>query len=40
MTQDILIAVIIKRQYEKALQTFDSIVLQTREVIRHGRVNP
>jgi hypothetical protein len=40
MTQDILIAVIIKRQFDKALQAFDSIVAQTREIIRPGRVNP
>jgi hypothetical protein len=40
MTQDILIAVILKRQFDKALRAFDSIVAQTREVIRPGRVNP
>lgn len=37
MTQDILIGVMIKRKYEKALEAFDKIVANTREIIRPGR---
>jgi hypothetical protein len=40
MTQDILIGVMIKNQYQKALQAFDSIVEKTREIIRPGRSEP
>jgi hypothetical protein len=37
MTQDILIGVVIKRKYEKALEAFDKIVANTREIVRLGR---
>ena len=37
MTQDILIGVVIKRKYEKALEAFDKIVANTREIVRPGR---
>lgn len=37
MTQDILIAVFLRQQFEKAIQAFDSVVEKTREVIRPGR---
>lgn len=40
MTQDILISVMIKRQYKKALEAFDDIVEKTREIIRPGRSEP
>ena len=40
MTQDILIAVFIRKQFDKALKAFDKIVAQTREIIRPGRSNP
>ena len=40
MTQDILIAVFLRRQFEKALNAFDKIVAETREIIRPGRSNP
>jgi hypothetical protein len=40
MTQDILIAVMIRKQYKKALITFDNIVEKTREIIRPGRNEP
>ncbi len=40
MTQDILISVMIKRQYKKALEAFDDIVRKTREIIRPGRSEP
>jgi len=40
MTQDILISVMIKRQYKKALEAFDDIVKKTREIIRPGRSEP
>jgi Transposase DDE domain len=40
MTQDILIGVMLRKQFEKALQAFDQIVEQTREVIRPGRKEP
>lgn len=39
-TQDILIAVFIKRQYAKALEAFDDIVYKTREIVRPGRNVP
>jgi len=40
MTQDILIAVFLRRQFDKALNAFDKIVAETREIIRPGRSNP
>lgn len=40
MTQDIMIGVLIKKQYDKALEAFDKIVEKTREVIRPGRSFP
>jgi hypothetical protein len=40
MTQDILIAVFVRKQFEKALNAFDKIVGETREIIRPGRSNP
>jgi hypothetical protein len=40
MTQDIMVAIFIKQQYEKALRAFDTIVEKTREVIRPGRNEP
>jgi hypothetical protein len=39
MTKDILIGVLIKKQYEKALKAFDDIVYNTREIIRPDRKN-
>jgi hypothetical protein len=40
MTQDILIAVLLRKQFEKALNAFDKIVEETREIIRPGRSSP
>ena len=40
MTQDILIAVFLRRQFNLALNAFDKIVEGTREIIRPGRSNP
>ncbi len=40
MTQDILIAVFLRKQFENALNAFDKIVGETREIIRPGRSNP
>jgi hypothetical protein len=40
MTQDILIAVFLRKQFEKALTAFDKIVYETREIIRPGRSTP
>ena len=40
MTQDILIAVFLRKQFEKAINAFDKIVAGTREIIRPGRSNP
>ena len=37
MTQNILIGVMIKNQFEKALEAFDKVVENTREIIRPGR---
>ncbi len=37
MTQNILIGIIIKKKYEKALVAFDKIVANTREIVRPGR---
>jgi hypothetical protein len=40
MTQDIMIAVFIRKQFTKAIKAFDKIVYLTREVVRPGRSNP
>ena len=40
MTQDILIAVFLRKKFDKALNAFDKIVAETREIIRPGRSNP
>jgi len=40
MTKNILIGLFIRKQYEKAIQSFDKIVGQTREIIRPGRKQP
>jgi hypothetical protein len=40
MTQDILIGLFFRKQYEKALEAFDKIVYHTREIVRPGRSNP
>ena len=40
MTQDILIAVFLRREFNKALSSFDKIVEATREIIGPGRSNP
>jgi len=40
MTQEILIGVMIKNQYQKALQAIDAIVEKTREIIHSGRREP
>lgn len=40
MTQDIVIAVFIRKHYEKALSAFDKIIASTREIIRPRRNNP
>lgn len=37
MTQDILIPMFIRKQYEKALEAFDKVVTATREIVRPGR---
>ena len=37
MTQDILVGVFLKQQFQKAIQAFDTIVEKTREIIRPGR---
>lgn len=37
MTQDILIGVFIRKQFKKALEAFDEIVYETREIIRPDR---
>ncbi len=39
MTKDILIGVFIKHQYKKAIEAFDEIVYNTREIIRPNRKN-
>ena len=39
MTRDILVGILIKQQYEKALKAFDDIVYSTREIIRPDRKN-
>lgn len=38
-TRDILIGVMIKKQYSKALEAFDELVYRTRELVRPGRKN-
>ena len=38
-TKDILVGMFIKKQYEKALESFDKIVYSTRELIRPNRKN-
>lgn len=40
MTQEILIAVMIRKQFNKALEAFDQVVKKTREIIRPGRNVP
>jgi hypothetical protein len=40
MTLDILISVFVRKQFKKALQAFDIIVSETREIIRPGRNIP
>jgi hypothetical protein len=40
MTKEILIAVLIRKEYNKALEAFDSIVAKTREIIRPNRSIP
>ena len=40
MTQDILIGVFLRNQFEKAIEAFDKVVSGTREIIRPGRSNP
>ncbi len=40
MTQDILIGVFLRNQFEKAIEAFDKVVAETREIIRPGRSNP
>ena len=40
MTQEILMAVMIRKQFDKALEAFDQIVQKTREIIRPGRNVP
>jgi len=37
MTQEILMSVIIRKHFDKALEAFDQIVQKTREIIRPGR---
>ena len=39
MTRNILVGVLLKQQYEKALKAFDDIVYSTREIIRPDRKN-
>lgn len=40
MTQEIMIAVMIRKQFDKAIEAFDNIVEKTREIIRPGRSFP
>ena len=37
MTQEILIGVFLKNQFQKAIKAFDSLVENTGEIIRPGR---
>lgn len=39
-TQDMLIGLFIRKQYQKAIKAFDDIVGKTREIIRPGRSEP
>jgi hypothetical protein len=39
MTQDILIGIFLRNQFEKAIEAFDKVVAETREIIRPGRSN-
>jgi hypothetical protein len=40
MTQEILIGIFIRKQFDKVIKAFDSIVEKTREVVRPGRSVP
>ena len=40
MTQDILMAVFLRKQFAKAINAFDNVVEKTREIIRPGRSEP
>lgn len=40
VTQDILVGVFIRQQYQRAMQAFDNLVANTREIIRPGRSEP
>jgi len=40
MTRDICIGLFIKKLIKKALKAFDSVVFETREIIRPGRKEP
>lgn len=40
MTQEILMSVMIRKQFDKALEVFDQIVQKTREIIRLERNVP
>ena len=40
MTQDILIGAFLRNQFEKAIEAFDKVVAETREIIRPGRRTP
>ena len=39
-TQEMLIGLFIRKQYQKAIKAFDDIVGKTREIIRPGRSEP
>ncbi len=39
MTQGIPVTVVIRKQCKKALEVFDNIVTNTREIVRPGRSN-
>lgn len=40
MTMDILVPTFIRQKYKEGLEAFDSLVWQTREIVRSGRSNP
>ena len=40
MTMDILVPTFIRQKYKEGLEAFDSLVWQTREIVRPGRSNP
>jgi hypothetical protein len=40
MTRDIIIPILLRKQFAKALRAFDQIVRKTREIIRPGRSEP